>query len=195
MYNVAIIDDDNTAIKIIKNELESFFDKKIIRSKIYEFTSPINFLATIKETYYDLIFLDIDMPEKNGIDVGKELNKCCSNINIIFISSREDLVFDCFVIHPFGFIRKTKFKQDFQSVIEQFYTSTLSVNDSQDKIEFIKKNNISSYKINEIVYIEGLRNYQQLHLKDDTKDLIRISMNKLETKLSENGFIRVQKGF
>lgn len=195
MYKVVILDDDVTDLKIYEEEINSFFKEKAIAFQLTKFESPLNFLASVKETKVDLVFLDIDMPEKNGIEVGQELISIYPNINIIFLSSREDLVFDCFALHPFGFIRKAKFKQDFISVMEQFNESVLSSESDDERIDFIKKNNVTSYKLNEIMYIEGFRNYQELHLKNGSTDLVRVSMNELETELSKKGFLRTQKGF
>lgn len=195
MYNIAILDDNELALDVFKDEVSSFFKNKAFHSDVYIFTSPLNFLAAAKEKIFELVFLDIGMPLKNGIDVGKELVAQYPNINLIFLSSREDLVFDCFALHPFGFIRKSKFKQDFASVMEQYNASILSLVNNDERIDFVRKNSVTSYKVNEIVYIEGFRNYQELHLKNGNKELIRISMNELEIKLKPSGFIRTQKGF
>ncbi len=195
MYNVAILDDDIQALDIFKDAIESFFKEKTFAYQIKTFSSPLNFLATVKESKYDLVFLDIDMPQKNGIEVGKELVELHLNINIIFLSSREDLVFNCFEIHPFGFIRKSKFNQDFNSVMEQFDKTVLSLEENDDRVDFVRKNRVTSFKANEIVYVEGVKNYQEFHIKDGRKELIRCSMNDLEIKLSKFGFIRVHKGF
>lgn len=195
MYNVALLDDEISALNAFEGVVKEFFSNHSFPVNITKFTSSLNFLASSKETKFDLVFLDIDMPLKNGIEVGKELISINPEINIIFLSAREDMVFDCLSLHPFGFIRKSKFKQDFNSVMEQFNDSVLSLENDDEKIDFIKKNNVSSYRIREIMYIEGVRNYQELHLKNGNKELIRISMNELEDKLKEKGFIRVHKGF
>lgn len=104
MFRIAIVDDDKAALSIVSGALDSFFKGKNMEYSIFSFSNPLNYSATIKEEEINLVFLDIDMPEKNGLDVAKETLSVNKNAQIIFLSQREDLVFDCLAIHPFGFI-------------------------------------------------------------------------------------------
>ena len=153
----------------------------------------VSYLATIKEENFNLIFLDIDMPEKNGLSVAEETLSINKNTHIIFLSQREDLVFECLAIHPFGFIRKSNLINDFSLMMNQFYDYYLSNNDEGKKIEFVEKNRTVSFKINEIMYISSDKNYQDIVTKDNKIETIRIPLSTLEDKLKQFGFIRVHK--
>ena len=192
---IILCDDDTAFTQVFEKRLLTVFKKYGITPEIVSAHTGVEALREITRRPTDVLFLDIDMPQKNGIEVGKELVELHLNINIIFLSSREDLVFNCFEIHPFGFIRKSKFNQDFNSVMEQFDKTVLSLEENDDRVDFVRKNRVTSFKANEIVYVEGVKNYQEFHIKDGRKELIRCSMNDLEIKLSKFGFIRVHKGF
>ena len=193
MFRIAIIDDDKAALSIVSSAVDTFFKEKNIEYNITSFYNPLNYLATIKEENFNLIFLDIDMPEKNGLSVAEETLSINKNTHIIFLSQREDLVFECLAIHPFGFIRKSNLINDFSLMMNQFYDYYLSNNDEGKKIEFVEKNRTVSFKINEIVYISSDRNYQDIVTKDNKIETIRIPLSTLEDKLKDDGFIRVHK--
>ena len=193
MFKIAIVDDDKAALSIVSSAVDSFFREKKMEFKISSFTNPLNFLLTIKEEAINLLFLDIDMPEKSGIEVAKETLSIQKNTQIIFLSQREDLVFDCLAVHPFGFIRKSNLISDFSLMINQFYSHYLADGQEESKIEFVEKNRTISFKANEIVYISSNRNYQDIYTKDNKMVTIRVPLATLEEKLKKFGFVRVHK--
>ena len=195
MLKIALLDDDKTALLISKGAIESFFQEKNIAISLDAFSSPVNFLAMAKEENYRLVFLDIDMPELNGLEVGKELKGFNPQTDIIYLSQREDLVFDTLQLHPFGFIRKSKIIQDFANVLELFVSTALNTNKENKKITISSKTETISADIDQVMYIEGNRNYQTFYLKDGSSFDARILMGDLESKLKEHGFIRVHKGY
>ena len=70
--------------------------------KSYTSTSQIDLTTDI----FDILLLDIDLPDKNGIDFANDYIKIYPNAKIIFISSHNELVFDSFKVHPYSFIKK-----------------------------------------------------------------------------------------
>ena len=195
MVKIAILDDDKTALMISTSAVEAFLKEKNAEYKLFSFSNPLNFLASAKEEKFDLSFLDIDMPEMNGLDVANQLSDIVKNGQIIFLSQREDLVFECLKFHPFGFIRKSKLIDDFSLMMNQYYQTISNVESDETKIDIIDKTRTFSFKLKEIVYIEGDRNYQKVVLKDKSSQNIRVAMGSLEEKLKEHGFIRIHKGY
>ena len=195
MLKIALIDDDKTALLISKGAIESFFQEKNIAISLDAFSSPVNFLAMAKEENYRLVFLDIDMPELNGLEVGEQVKAINPQTDIIYLSQREDLVFDTLKLHPFGFIRKSKIIQDFANVLELFVNTALNNDAESKKITISSKTETISTDIDIIMYIEGNRNYQTFYLKDGSTFDARVLMGDLEIKLKEHGFIRVHKGY
>ena len=195
MIKIAILDDDKTALMISTATVEAFLKEKNAEYKLFSFSNPLNFLASAKEEKFDLSFLDIDMPEMNGLAVADELAGIAKNGQIIFLSQREDLVFECLKFHPFGFIRKSKLIDDFSLMMNQYFQTISNAESDETKIDFIDKTKTVSFKIKEIVYIEGDRNYQKVVLKDKTSQNIRVPLGSLEEKLKDHGFIRIHKGY
>ena len=195
MLKIAILDDDKTALMISSSAVDAFLKEKNAEYQLFSFSNPLNFLASAKEEKFDLSFLDIDMPEMTGLEVADQLSEIAKNGQIIFLSQREDLVFECLKFHPFGFIRKSKLIDDFSLMMNQFYQTIANEENDETKIDIVDKTRTISFKIKEIVYIEGDRNYQRVVLKDKTSQNIRVQLGSLEEKLREHGFIRIHKGY
>ena len=195
MLKIAILDDDKTALMISTSAVEAFLKEKNAEYRLFSFSNPLNFLASAKEEKFDLSFLDIDMPEMNGLSVANDLAAISKYGQIIFLSQREDLVFECLKFHPFGFIRKSKLIDDFSLMMNQFFQTVSNNESNETKIDFFDKTKTYSFKIKDIVYIEGDRNYQKVVLKDKSSQNIRVPLGTLEEKLREYGFLRIHKGY
>ena len=195
MFKVAILDDDTTALMISTGAIEGFFKEKNIDYKILSYSNPKTFLSTIKEENFDLAFLDIDMQEISGLNVANEIQNIKKDMIIIFLSQREDLVFECLKYHPFGFIRKSKLIDDFALMMNQYYNTFIANESNETRIDIVDKTRTITFKINEIVFIEGDRNYQKVVLRDSTSQNIRIPLGELEGRLVNYGFLRIHKGY
>ena len=86
-----------------------------------------HFLELDKEDI-DVAFIDIDLNVCNGINIAKYLRKLHPQLIIIFVSRREELVFQTFSTGVFQFIRKSKYNQDTQIVFEQLKKHLLQNN-------------------------------------------------------------------
>ncbi len=195
MIRIAVVDDDKNALYISSTLLKETFEKRQVEYELSSFTSPSAFLATAKEKPFDLIVLDIDMPEENGIDLAKDFRKKQFETTIIFLSQMENLVFDCFEARPFGFIRKDKLFEDFERVMSLYFDKIASKGNDSNKLLFRVNSALISINLDSIIYIEAKKNYQSAYLKDGAEAEIRSSMNELEEKLRSHKFIRIHKGF
>lgn len=107
--NIAIVDD--------QLEFISFFEKvlKKYNYNITGFNNPFDFLENSR--YFDVVFLDIEMPEINGIELCKLLNNL--DINIIFITSHTEMMPLAFNKNVIGFIDKANYKKQLDEIISK----------------------------------------------------------------------------
>ncbi len=108
-------DDKNFAIKLKKDILNYF--------KEYDYNVKIEI---IDENFYyennaDIIFMDIFLLNKSGIQIAQNIKKSNSNVIIIFMSNRNDLVFNTLSIGIFQFIRKNNYEIDFPRVMHDLH--------------------------------------------------------------------------
>lgn len=189
---IAVCEDDlyflNYASKIIKRCFSSYPEECYIDS----FSNSTTLLKILSSRqYYNVIFLDIDMPETDGITIGKFLRKAEADTFIIYLSNREELVFDTFRTRPFSFIPKTQFKERIRPTIESVYRA---YKEKQTNI-FLTIGGIRyQWDIQKLVYIECSNKTLHLHFTDCQLDVV-YQIGLLEQELAEYGFIRIHKGY
>ena len=104
---IGIIDDDTQFSQVIKNKIEE--NTCFSKSSIDVFNNDFKSLQ-LKD--YDYLFIDILLMQDNGITIAKSIDN--KNTRIIFMSSNETLVYDCFDIALYFFIRKTSYEDDLE---------------------------------------------------------------------------------
>ena len=92
---IKIIDDDIQFINSLKSTLTGEFNHVFIDGST----------SFVDEYDYDIYFLDIDMPN-NGLEIAKKIKQFNDDIIVIFVSFREDLIFDALQTFPYYFLRK-----------------------------------------------------------------------------------------
>lgn len=190
----AVCDDDETALSAITGALISVFRKNGANVSCDGFQSSKFLYAAIADKKYNALFLDIDMPGLDGITLGKKLRSANVHSDIIFVSNREDKVFETLSVHPYGFIRKSSFLRDIADLAKMYIAERSTRN--ENSIEITSHGVIMHINVDDIVCIESLKDYQYMYIvgyKEPEK--IRLSMEGLEAQLGRHGFIRIHKGY
>ena len=195
MIRSAICDDDFTMLEQMYSIVHKAFDENNFPCELLCFHSGKEMLKIHKEHYFDIIFLDILMPDKNGFDVAKDVRTISDKTLLLFVTSKDELVYDSFNYQPFYFLRKgdsTAFSR--------------SLSDTVKKIaDFIKRNQMISLKLNsgesqticlqDILFIASNRNFTDYHLTSGEYIPVREQISTAEEKLSANGFVRIHKQY
>lgn len=193
--HVAVCDDDEAAIGIIGSSLKDVFGQHGVEVGVSLFTSALELEKSMRVRRYDLLLLDIDMPQLDGISFARELRDQGNDIDIMYISNREDKVFDSLRVAPVGFIRKSRFLQDMSEIVGT-YLKTRKNRREVSSIVLRKNGLIRPVRADTIEYIEGHRKEQVLHLKEGGEELtMRSSMKALEDELAPAGFMRIHQGY
>ena len=192
--NIAICDDDETSLNILSSSIKSLFTNKNICTEISTFRDSIRFKQNFKKKQYDLIFLDIDMPDVDGIEIGKWLRETKKKANLIYVSNREERVFEALKLQPDGFVRKGAFLEDLPIAIDSYLKRVIKKNDIIVVDSF---DGLVKIYIEQIKYIEGDGKYQKLVLNIGEKETIFTSksMSYYEEYLQTKGFYRIHKGY
>lgn len=189
---IGICDDEELQLDNIYNIVNDNFIKLDCDFEIIKFLNPKYFIETYYKENFDIVFLDIDMPEMGGIDVAQLINLKNSNTMIIFVTSKDDLVYESFKAQPFRFIRKSKLNEEISEAILAAYKQ---FNNSSYKINIKIENKDYSIDINNILYIESNRNYIIIKTTNHKEFKYRDSINKKEKDLESHGFIRTHFGY
>lgn len=193
---IAICDDDAVAIGIISGALGGMLEKKAISAEICTFRAAKELEYAMRSTAFDLILLDIDLPDANGIDLGTKLRESGNKTHIIFVSGHENSVFEAFKCEPIGFVRKSRFLQDLTVYLDIFLKKREESGENAKTLSVKCKKQTLILSVENIVYIEGALKNQRIVVAGSAEEyLLTSSMKKLEEELSPYGFIRFHSGY
>lgn len=194
---IAVCDDDALAIGVVSGTVSGLLEKKDMTAEISTFRNARELEHAMRQTAFDLIFMDINLPDANGIDFGTKLRDAGSKTQIIFVSGNENSVFDSFKCEPIGFVRKSRFLKDLVSCFELFLKRRDETDGAGAKTISVKcKKQVLLISVDNILYVEGALKLQRVFVSGNSEEyIISSSMKKLEEELAPYGFIRIHSGY
>ncbi len=191
--NIAIVDDNLETRKLMTEHLKQVFKSPTISVFITSFDSASSYLASLVDHTFNITFLDIEMPNMDGIQLAKELNIREINTAVIYVSNREDRVFESLETHPFGFVRKSHFKTDIEKVINHYLESLKKETTSFFLLQN-GKNQITT-KIDDIIYVETIKRKLCFHINNMENIFITtMTLQSIEDDFQKKGFLSCYKG-
>jgi DNA-binding LytR/AlgR family response regulator len=194
MIRCVIIDDEPLALEVSKSFIEKIPQLQLIGS----FTDAIEGVEFIRKQKPDILFLDIQMPDVNGIQLLKSLD---INPVTIFTTAYSKYAIDGFelnaadyLLKPFSFERFERAVQKASAIHEQRITQQKN---KELADYFFVKSEYQQIKINvaDVRYMEGLDDYVKIHLKEGRPILTLMSLKNMLEKLAGLPFQRVHRSF
>lgn len=120
MYKIAICDDDNTQVSILEQQVSSILDSMNVQYEIDAYFQGNRLVKSMESHHetYQLIFLDIEMEDLNGIDTARLLRSIDSNFILIYVTSYEQYALESFEVLPFRYLIKPVSDMKLQKVID-----------------------------------------------------------------------------
>ncbi len=189
----AIIDDEPLAAAL----LESYVKKTPYLSLKGTYNSAIVAMRDLRETPVQLLFLDIQMPELSGIEFAKILSK---DTKVIFTTAFSQYAVEGYKVNAVDYLLKPISYEDFlkaaDKALERFAITLKQHIFQRDRFMLVK----SDYKLqrvclDDVLYIEGLKDYVRFYMKDGEKVMSLMSMKKLDEYLPKPEFLRTHRSF
>ena len=190
MIRCVAIDDEPIALSIIQE-----YCKRFGSIELQCFTSPIEGMACVKETYPDIVFLDIEMNSHNGVELAKEMPE---DTCIIFTTAYSQYALEGFNVDAVDFLHKPVFYPRFEHAMQK---ALILVNAKSGQIK--RRDTITlkvEYKtvvidVDDILYVEAMDNYVKVYRSGLPTVISQITMKEMETLLPSDRFIRVHRSF
>lgn len=191
--NTIILDDEPFAVRLLKDYAEKISSLNII----YAGSDTYKVLNLLKEQKHILIFIDLQMPELSGMEIMQMSEKF--KHNFIITSAYQEYALDAFKYKVIDFLVKPISFQRFHESVEQYLDWQESFTISHPNVgrsDFYIKAERKVYRIipEEIVYIEGLKDYIRIHTKSE-KIIAHENMKDIIGKLPENKFLRIHRSY
>ena len=189
---IAICDDEKNIRELIKGKIE----KQYPEANIIFYSSGEELL--LSDEHIDIIFLDIQMQGKNGMEIARELRKKDKKIIIIFVTAVEEYVFQAFDVGAFHYIVKpindTKFKEVLHRAIEEWNAKQPTNQEPEEKYLMINNGGVHiKVTIDDIVYAEVFNRKVVIHKLNETIEYYG-KMADLEA-LAGNSFFRPHRAY
>jgi len=193
VINCAIIDDEPLAAGLLK----SYAVKTPFLNLVGTYGSALEAMKELRDNPVQLLFLDIQMPELSGIEFAKILP---SNTKIIFTTAFQQYAIESYKVSALDYLMKPISYDDFlkaaNKALDWFSASQNQIPTVRDRFMFVK----SDYKLirvalDDILFIEGLKDYVRFYLEDGTKIMSLMNMKKLEDYLPHPEFLRTHRSW
>ena len=187
MLKVAICDDDKGLCMQLKGMIDEIIENT---DEIYEitvfYTGEELCDLLFNGIHYDIIFLDIELYEINGVEVGKKIREELNDelTQIVYISAKDSYAMDLFDIRPLNFLVKPLKKEKIESVLK---TAKKILGGSNQYYEYKIGNVNLNVLINDILYFESSGRKVKIISKDDVTEYYG-KLSEVEEKLKNSDF-------
>lgn len=207
MIRCIAIDDEPLALRQIKNYIERVEKLELVALC----SNAIEAQDLLKTEQVDLLFVDINMPDINGIDFVRGLT---NPPLVIFTTAYSEYALEGFrlnavdyLLKPFSFdefnratekacsLRELHRMRDERAASVSTIESIDEATDNNDYISIKSDYKVNLVRYNDIIYIESVGEYIRLHLKDGSKLTTLFRLKNMETELPQKNFMRVHRSY
>lgn len=190
------IDDEPLALQL----LSGYVAKTTFLDLVGSFDNPLDAMDFLAENEVDLIILDIQMPDLTGIEFARVQD---TKAKLIFTTAYEKYALEGIKLNAIDYLLKPYSYQEFLTAVNkakkqiELETGAATTLEANNQFLFLK----SEYKIrrinfNDILYVEGLKDYVKVFLAHEDKPVLSLSsMKAMEEKLPADHFMRVHRSF
>lgn len=188
MLTIAICDKTESMRNLLEEKICESFSRNC---EIKKYKDAESLLEEIDKKIFNVLFIDIDLPVMNGMDLAKKIKKENNpNSKIIFVTDIEDYVFEAYK-YAFRYIRKSHMDNEISACITDLKRALIVGNTT--RIFPTYKGNVR-VRLKDIVYADVLDHRLTIYIGN--KELnVYMTMDELDKRINKFGFIRVHKSF
>ena len=191
MMKVAVCDDEKHVCVTLISTIKKFFKEIGRQVWVADFRDGNSLLKT--RTHFDIIFLDIDMPELDGIETAKKIRKWDVNSKIIYVTNYSQHKGGAYKVHAFDYIEKPISEENIFAVLREavYYLDHASV---KHKFAFTTDEGVLTLDLDEIYYFEYISRKVVIHTSQG-KYTAAYSLKELLEKFGKFNFSSPHKSF
>jgi DNA-binding LytR/AlgR family response regulator len=191
MLSCIAIDDEPLALEVIKKYIAKIYFLELKGS----FTDPVEAKRVIESSQIDILFLDIQMPDLNGIELSRMIGS--KNTAVIFTTAFSEYAVEGFNVDAIDYLLKPIEYDRFLKAVYKAkeYIDYLNNQEMQDGYIFVKSDyQMVKVNLKDILYIEGLDDYIKIFLPHRSI-LTLMTLKTITQKLPSKEFLRVHRSY
>ena len=188
-----IVDDEPLAVRLLESYVEKTPDLELMAS----FTDSITAINAIKAQKPDLIFLDIQMPNIDGMELAHSLPE---ESRVVFTTAFKEYAFESYEVNALDFLLKPIRYNKFLAAVEKarkVHQQPSAPQPQQPNTVFIRVDGEwRNIPIDQITYVNGMKDYVLFYLDNEPKALItQLTMKAVEDMLPKDRFLRIHRSY
>lgn len=199
--SVVIIDDEQSAIDLLELYLRQFPIFKVVAKE----TEAAKGLDLVMELLPEVVFLDIDMPDMDGLQVASRIHSGNFYSEIVFTTAHDQYAYDAMGVEPLDFLTKPFSASDLETVLQKYQTKVEKKNRERKMDNFIHSQPDSAkisipanhgllfISVPDIVLVRSKGNKCELHLKDGTNEEVSKPLRALMTQINSPAFLQIHR--
>ena len=193
VYQIAYCDDELSAGQVFAQRIIAAFGDCGAQISLTCFSSSLRLMQSIcAGCAFDALFLDIDMAELDGITLCRRLREQGFNPTVVFLSNKEEMVYQTFHVQPVRFLRKSCFSAEIKEAVSAVLKRIKR--EQSEAVTFDDGKRLYRLPVLELVYLEIMNQTLTAYLRHSSVHL-KYKLNDAEALLQPYGFLRIHKSF
>lgn len=192
LINIAICEDQQLEREMIEKLLKHYINERGLICRIDAFSNGLELLR--KEKNYDILFLDVDMPFINGIELGKKIRRKNRLVKIVYITGYADYAFRAYSVHAFDYLIKPVSKERFYQRVEELF-NYINMEEKNVKLYFKKDSDLLCFKSKEIYFFESVPSHKIRIITEDGNFEVRGTIDQTLEQVEKYNFSKTHKSY
>lgn len=191
MTEIIIIEDDDNDYKSLLEGLENFGRESGEQLNVKRYVSALQFLDGYKSDA-DIIFMDIELPDINGVQASEKLREVDENVALVFITNLAHLAIKGYSVSATDFIVKPVNSFKLNTLLKKLIKKSKMFKD--DSIAITSAHSVERVPLSEIMYVEAVAHRITVHLTD--REIVYSgTLNAIEKLLPPDRFVRCYQSY
>lgn len=193
MLKLALVDDNTDFLLLLRKKVHTFFDGRNILCEVRLFPNPEVFYFDLEEGFhYDICFLDIEMPQMNGLELAKKIRATEQATYLIFTTSYLQYAVEGYEVKAFSYIPKNLLEEKLEAALLGVLGEIQKKN---EKYYFVETNTrFERIRYKEIIYVYK-NNKNAVFVLEDREVPVRKSLQEVFVQLDSEEFICIERGY
>lgn len=197
MLNIAVCDDESHFREKIEECIVDYMFRNDILFHIDKFSSGKEFTRLgIEMLRYNIVFLDINMDEIDGLEVAKLIREISNETFIVFVTAYVNYTLDGYKVDAIRYLLKDN--NNFQNTLDECINAIINkLNYKVVKKEFQFNEGVKEISLEKILYIESRLHKLEFHIMESGLKTYTIygTLNQIQKELEGNGFVRIHQSY
>lgn len=190
---IAVCDDDPQELLRVTTLLSSYCSEWQERLTHTAFQSATELLATMPETEYDLLLLDVLMPGIGGIQAAQEIRTYNDTVQIVFLTSTPEFAVESYQVKALNYLLKPATAEQLFPILDRLMDERRQ---PEAAVHIKTKSRVFRLPYRRIEYIEVMAKTLYFHMTDGSREEIAGSLSDYEAALlAQPGFVKVHRSY